>query len=718
MAEFQALLAPKAEWKPQQLAKAGDIAKLADAATTLAETVKSALSLSRNGMTVVKLLAALQNINPLLAALQEVADEVLKQINDLKNAGYFYLYIDPYFKGNVTPKASFDLGLEQERDEGGLRYWEKKNATGAWVKTTDVPNRGALDNGDARPVYVNSRRLIPGGYNWFDPIPDPLENQSKYPRFTTQDVIYEFVKAFDDEGDIPRFKKNQKISLLPKKGDTVYDVDGQPLEGEWDPEKEYGLELFNIGLTHPNVESGLIKDYKASRKPLNTRETPGRPNFKGNDTTGVGAIAIIIGAPNFDKFSSVFNEFSKMFSDIPELTPGVTGQSLLNTLKNIIEPPAKKLQLVEHDLKFGEFAAGDIIGGRDYHTLGEIVSVNTESITTSEMKGKKTLTPVDDLGEPVKKDDGTIIKVEEIIDANPTTDEYPKGRWVNLEIEVKPIGGQPASEVWVSGDMVMNMEERGKTGNSAATSEATGKDYYSNYSFIGVHTKNYPKSERIYPKVAFVQKETLEALPDAVQPDFAGILIDDIVPGWGEFFQELENFVHQVKGYITGASEFIQEMIDMILEIEAYLQHLIDLIDKFLEFFKITLPSEGVYALYLPNQMDGNEGLKKELKSATGVPDLNYCSGVLFVGVEGLAPIAGGGSKNPIDLLALILGLLDSPEDEVAETATGEDGKLTEEATADLSAALGQAVEGSDKDEWKDKPTEEKLGSMLLDRLL
>ena len=56
MAEFQALLTAKAEWKPHQIAKAGDIASLAAAATTLAETVKSTLSLASAGLDVVKLL--------------------------------------------------------------------------------------------------------------------------------------------------------------------------------------------------------------------------------------------------------------------------------------------------------------------------------------------------------------------------------------------------------------------------------------------------------------------------------------------------------------------------------------------------------------------------------------------------------------------------------------------------------------------------------------
>ena len=99
-------------------------------------------------------------------------------------------------------------------------------------------------------------------------------------------------------------------------------------------------------------------------------------------------------------------------------------------------------------------------------------------------------------------------------------------------------------------------------------------------------------------------------------------------------------------------------MIDMIKQVEEFLQYLIDLIDEFLKFFQITLPSQGVYALYIPNQNGGNEGIKQELKNAQGIPDLGYAAGLLFVGTEGDKLIAGGGSKNPIDLLALVLGLL------------------------------------------------------------
>ena len=84
MAEFQALLRAKAEWKPHQIAKAGDIGALAEAAKSLAEVVKETLSLASIAMEIVKLLAMLQSINPLLMALEALADEVLKQIQDIK----------------------------------------------------------------------------------------------------------------------------------------------------------------------------------------------------------------------------------------------------------------------------------------------------------------------------------------------------------------------------------------------------------------------------------------------------------------------------------------------------------------------------------------------------------------------------------------------------------------------------------------------------------
>ena len=694
MAEFSALLTAKAEWKPHQIAKAGDISALAQSASTLAETVKSTLKLASAGMEVVKLMAQLQNINPLLMALDALADEVIKQIQDLKEAGYYYLYVDPYFDKNVSPTQKFDYGFEQLRDEGGVRIWQWKDENGNYVDKTGLPTTAQLTAGDVKPKLAQPRKLIPAGYNDFDPIPDPLENASKFPTFTVEEVIAEFTKAFDDEGDVPRYKLVGKVSGAPAAGATVYDIDGNSYTG-WNPQKDFGLELFDLG--KESEDGKIIKDYIASRKALNSKVTPGKPNILGNTEFdgGCGAIAIIIGAPDFTTFRDVFNKFSQMFSDIPEFA-ATTGQNLLDSLTEIITPNDVTLKLTQVDTKYKLFAAEDIIGGKRYGSLGKVRSVNSAATIATTMTGTKEVRVVDDVGDPIFLSPGVPATQKADFDMNP--DE----RWVNMEIEVSPIRGIDGYNPWIPGDTVLEMEKRGSYG--------VATENFENYVMVGQGSTESPHGSRIYPKVGKVAMEKLMILPDSTPPDFDGIQIKDVVPGWGEFFQTLENFVKQLKGMISDSSVFIQDMIDMLAEIEAFLQYLIDLIDEFLGFFRITLPSQGVYALYIPNQSGGNEGIKSELQNATGIPNHGYAAGILFVGTEGDKLIAGGGSKNPIDLLALVLGLLGSDDSQTPEELAKAEA-AAQAVKEGIASALNKGSDDAEK--WKDKSPAEKLGTLL-----
>jgi len=645
MAEFTALLTAKAEWKPHQIAKAGDIATLANAASALADTVKSTLSLASAGMEVVKLLAMLQNINPLLIALEALADEVLKQIQDLKEAGYWYLYVDPYYEGNVSPTQKYNYGFEQLRNQAGDLIWSYKDGSGNWSDKTDgvwnsTPTLAKINSDDAKPHLASPRKLIPGGYDSSNPLVDPLRSSddggvSKFPTFTTKEVIKEFTKAFDDEGDVPRYKLVGEPSAAPKAGELVYDVDGNAYTG-WDPKIDFGLELFDMGKA--SEDGSTVKNYVAARKALNNKVTPGKPNILGNTeyAGGSGAIAIIIASGNFNEFIDVFNKFSQMFSDIPEFSSS-TGKNLLDALTEIITPNDVTVKLTQVDTKYQSFIVGDVIGGQKYLSLGKIKEIVEGSVVPTPMVGRKAVAKTDDVG--------MITTV--MTDFNMNEIE----RWIDMEVVISPIRNLDGLNPWISGDMVVEMEERG-------TSGSTGDDVFPNYVMKGGDTTELPKELRIYPKVAIVAMEKLMVLPESTPPDFGGIQIKDIVPGWGEFFQLLENFVLQLKGMISDSASFVQDMIDMIKQVEAFLEYMIKLIDEFLKFFQITLPSQGVYALYIPNQPDGNEGIKQQLSTATGIPDLGYAAGILFVGTEGDKLIAGGGSKNPIDLLALVLGLL------------------------------------------------------------
>jgi len=248
MAEFQALQTATAEWKPHQIAKAGDIASMAKAAGDLAEVVKKTLSLASAGMEVVKLLAQLQNINPLLIALDALADEVLIAIQNIKEAGFWYLYVDPYFIRNVAAYPAFSYGFEQLRNKGGDRLWLAENELGVSVQTTVTPTQAQLDEETVIPHLATPRKMVAGGYNPYAGagVPDPLASISPYPKFTVQQVIGEFTKAFDDEGDVPRYRR---VGGAPKAGVVVYDKDGNSYSG-WDPVKEFGLDLYDIGKAH------------------------------------------------------------------------------------------------------------------------------------------------------------------------------------------------------------------------------------------------------------------------------------------------------------------------------------------------------------------------------------------------------------------------------------------------------------------------------------
>lgn len=638
------------EWQAWQLASAGSVEQLAKNAERLATNVKSTLTLAEQGMTLVKILAQLQGINPLLIALDALAEEILDEIANLKEAGYYYLYVDPYYVKNVTPKPAFVYGWEQTRSEGGKLLWKLKeiDSDGDWTgQTRELPHtdsfptkeqldptlpKDELGNTEpyaplVEPLLSTPRKLIPGGFNPYgEPWIDPLPRISPYPQFSTEEVINEFVKAFEDPGDVPRYKA---LSSAPKAGTIVYDKDGEAYS-DWNKSDIFGVALFDKGKVHES--SGEVKDFKAAAKPVNIRLSSGKPNIGGQTEYAGGsgksaAIAIIIGAPSFQVFADTFNAFSKMFTDIPELA-AATGKSLFDSLMDIQFPNEITVKLTQVDTNYGTFENGDVIGGDKYGGLAEITEVNTASITFSSMTTRKTVVQTDDAG--------NLKQVTVDIDNN------PDGRWLDMEVKCKPIRSVDGLNPFIVGDNVYEQEIRGEGGIIPHK--------FPNYVNKGQGTVNSPHTDRIYPKCGKVGTTKLTELPKSVQPDFAALKMEAIVPYWGEFFQLLENFVKQIQEMISDSVAFIDDMIEMIKGVEKFLEDLVKTIEEFLEFFSISLPSTGVYALHIPDQAGGNDGLKQAIKQAEGLPDLGYAAGVLFVGTK----LAG---TQPIDLLAEILQL-------------------------------------------------------------
>ena len=74
------------KWGKWTGADAGTIKDIAKTAETLAEQVQTTSVLAQTAMTVVKWIAELQSVNPVFKALDTLADEILKAVQDIKSA--------------------------------------------------------------------------------------------------------------------------------------------------------------------------------------------------------------------------------------------------------------------------------------------------------------------------------------------------------------------------------------------------------------------------------------------------------------------------------------------------------------------------------------------------------------------------------------------------------------------------------------------------------
>ena len=241
-------MADSLKWGKWTNADAGTIKDIAETASTLAEQIKTTSVLANAAMTTVKWVAELQSVNPFLAALDKLADELLKAIGDIKNAGYYYLIVDPYSpKKNVEAKIEAALGWEVVRDKAGRRqYW---NPSAPDPEDTVTVNMPTGDKGlSYEPKLAYPRKLVAGGHNPLqDNTFDPFTTMSPFPVYNAKKVIKTMAAAFKDKGDVPRYV-SASFEDLPKTGVVVFNNDGEPVSG-WDRSKEFGQQLWDIGKT-------------------------------------------------------------------------------------------------------------------------------------------------------------------------------------------------------------------------------------------------------------------------------------------------------------------------------------------------------------------------------------------------------------------------------------------------------------------------------------
>ena len=136
-----------------------------------------------------------------------------------------------------------------------------------------------------------------------------------------------------------------------------------------------------------------------------------------------------------------------MFTDIPEFA-AATGKSLLDSFAEIITPNNITVKLTQVATNYGQFAAGDVIGGYKYGGLEEVVTVNAESVIATTMSTRKETRLTDDAR--------NVVSYMEVVDTN------PDGRWVDMEVTAKPIRGVDGLNPFIIVYDVYEMEKRGE----------------------------------------------------------------------------------------------------------------------------------------------------------------------------------------------------------------------------------------------------------------
>ena len=187
-----------AEWKKWAIADAGTIKDIAETAKELAEQIKTTSTLATTAMGIVKIIAELQNANIFLKAMDVLADELIKSIQDMKEAGYYYLYVDPYSPiKNVEPKTEKTYGFETLRDESGRRLYWNPNAADPEGTTTHTVYHAVSHLFE--PKLAMPRKLVAGGWNPYqDQTVDPFSLMSPFPKYSAEEVLQTMSEAFND----------------------------------------------------------------------------------------------------------------------------------------------------------------------------------------------------------------------------------------------------------------------------------------------------------------------------------------------------------------------------------------------------------------------------------------------------------------------------------------------------------------------------------------
>ena len=659
-----------ANWNKKELKLPPEFDRIAKNAQNAINNVEILMKIIKQTGDVAKLFLMLSN--PAGTIIRLAANEIIKLCNDFKEIGVFWLLVDPTdpLYGNLNPQT---YGLKIVQDENGLYQFEPSNrpivgdifVDKDYQKTMQLSKLVSyVDSGGRKqgtegfipptPKFYDPPKWELGGYNAATWTGEPLSTVKLPggilpPQMTPTQCLSIMSRAFDDEGDVARFKipkvQQKKMSKFTK----LFTASGAPVNmtnysDQLQDDKPFDFStlkserLFLDPLTRSGPPSFVPEPLELDQRgEITELVSAGKPNFSGSSNiegVEVVAIAALVGVSDFTQFVDAWNSLTTLFDGAPNFSDMVKKLNAVK-FKSDDTSPGKDKMVMTNDERYGAWSdstydtnQGDLIIGEDSDAVGQISEITKTKVQ------KRFRDKVNKVygGAP---DFALLSQTIESVDMN------PDGKWKEVTTKFKRFGDIN----FIAGEKVFEAKAvPDKESQRNLFEGKTGPDYPITYNYIKKPLKGSALNDNILasnvvigdvPKYGEILGIDVSA-PPSISPNFDSIKIKDMIPGYAGFFDEIIGFAEGLKSFADGADVFIGILIGMIDEYIKYFEDIATQIKAFLSIFT-NLPEAGVYWLTIKT-FGGNKAIQAALTGSDDPPpdSLKFTAGFLMVSVSGM----------------------------------------------------------------------------------
>ena len=672
----------------------------------------------------------LSTIDPLFAALDAILDEIIKILQDLKSLGFYMLPVTATsVRQNVTKNpVTGTLFVGGQAYVPARRNMKGELVPAGFVPGTVAPSSGVLQGARERATEMQSmsreqidamnvaRDPISGEINYVadasvQPMNTVLDNvnpdslllqgggadagdvgrsatgavalakqtlmmvnpMTHLVQLTPQGILRTIDESFDDANDVP------KHILKKIREGTAKTTDGEKITKEmWNPTDMKKLE----NLVDPSY-------YQS-----------GRPIF--SDSSVVGGMIFIIGAPDANRFLTVMENFQKFFD--------------VRSFKSMTEDIVKLWEDDEatHRIKVQHVANIDIgkltkeeqsAGGQLYDdttlVAGADEAAQEEFHKKAERAGSFRAQPNKGprmTDRRIMTDGGKVARIKEVVETkNMLLEEYKPAdmSWNagpeasrDMDLTERRIRAMSKTEKVNKNvlpyqqqilDVVMQFPgEEFKPGeliyeclptSTSAMHSTTDDGKVTKVDDVIKDAEASPMGTtygQIKPGQVTVGRVVNSFIGEGVgnPPNWYGKSLETLFPGWGPFLDKVEGEVRGMKATVAVARKSFDPIIKWLDNKVAELEVFGKDIENILDLFANGLPAPGVYTLYLKPKAGGTKVFRERMLGAGGPnkppEDLKFCAGLCFLG----GGSATNATKKAINMLALLLGVRDKTADE------------------------------------------------------